>query len=79
MLLFHLATVLILAVNLVHSKEAAPIVTTKTGQVSGTLERSFGSKECYAFRRIPYAEPPIGDLRFRVNNFSVTSTMIAKF
>ena len=69
MLLYHLVTALILAVNLVHSKEVEPIVTTKTGQVSGTLERSFASKEYYAFRRIPFAEPPIGDLRFRVTSF----------
>ena len=70
MLLFcQLVAALVLAVNLVLAKKVAPIVTTKTGQVSGTLEKSFSSKDYFAFRGIPFAEPPIGELRFMVTNF----------
>jgi carboxylesterase type B len=39
---------------------AAPIVSTEAGRVRGTIEN--GS---YVFRGIPYAEPPVGRLRFR--------------
>ena len=41
-----------------------PIVTTSSGQLQGTSEFSF-FYPFYAFKGIPYAEPPVGDLRFR--------------
>lgn len=44
-----------------------PIVRTKNGQVRGQLNATVDAKTpYYAFRGIPYAKPPIGDLRFRV-------------
>lgn len=43
------------------------IVQTNSGFVRGeVLDGNF-----YRFRKIPYAEPPVGDLRFEVSN-SVT-------
>ncbi len=47
----------------------SPIVTTQSGQVVGTTDNSFFSREYFSYRGIPYAEPPIGDLRFKVSTF----------
>ena len=35
-------------------------VTTRYGEISGTI-----SEGCYIYKGIPYAQPPIGELRFR--------------
>ena len=50
----------------VASGQNFPIVTTQTGKVSGTTDASFSSRTFYSFRAIPYAEPPVGQLRFKV-------------
>ncbi|XP_031634578.1 juvenile hormone esterase-like [Contarinia nasturtii] len=43
------------------------IVNTKSGPVKGVLQRTCkGGKLYRSYRGIPYAEPPIGDLRFEV-------------
>lgn len=43
------------------------VVDTKSGPVRGLLEISQRkSVEFYAFRGIPYAKPPVGDLRLKV-------------
>ena len=44
-----------------------PIVSTTTGQIEGTIEKSFFRRDFFSFRGIPFAEPPIGELRFRVS------------
>ncbi|XP_060066842.1 uncharacterized protein LOC132547104 [Ylistrum balloti] len=45
--------------SLVSCCHAAPTVTTKLGEIKGTVENGV-----YQFRNIPYAKPPIGTLRF---------------
>jgi hypothetical protein len=42
------------------------LVITQSGKVQGTSETSFESREYWSFRGIPYAEPPLGQLRFKV-------------
>lgn len=43
------------------------IVSTECGPVKGYLKWSmFDGIAYYAFKGIPYAKPPVGDLRFRV-------------
>lgn len=43
------------------------IVGIENGQVRGQLNATVDANTpYYAFRGIPYAQPPIGDLRFRV-------------
>ncbi|CAH2002361.1 unnamed protein product [Acanthoscelides obtectus] len=41
-----------------------PQVETKLGKVEGTWRTSFNGRKYAAFEGIPYAKPPIGDLRF---------------
>lgn len=43
-----------------------PIITISEGKIQGIKLKSVTGKEYLAFRGIPYAQPPIGDLRFRV-------------
>jgi len=45
-----------------------PIVSTKTGTVQGFPMKTFFGRSIYAFEGIPFAEPPIGNLRFRVSS-----------
>lgn len=42
-----------------------PLVRTREGQVRGVAARSAAGKEYTAFRGIPYARPPVGQLRFQ--------------
>ncbi|GAB6029208.1 hypothetical protein CHUAL_004979 [Chamberlinius hualienensis] len=41
------------------------IVTTANGDVRGTTTTSYSGRTFYAFRGIPYAQPPVGNLRFQ--------------
>lgn len=48
------------------------IVQTESGPVHGVCETSLRHKEKFhAFRGIPYAKAPVGDLRFKVTFISV--------
>ena len=48
------------------------IVNTKNGPVQGaTLQTIFENKAYIAFRGIPFAEPPIKSLRFKVNKILI--------
>ncbi|KAH8395165.1 hypothetical protein KR222_004029 [Zaprionus bogoriensis] len=40
------------------------MVSTLLGTVRGTTLQSFEGRKIYAFRGIPYGQPPVGDLRF---------------
>ncbi|KAK9885222.1 hypothetical protein WA026_010726 [Henosepilachna vigintioctopunctata] len=41
------------------------IVETVNGKVRGKSLKTFGKNNFYAFQGIPFAEPPLGDLRFK--------------
>lgn len=41
------------------------IVTTENGQINGTIIQSWTEQPFHAFFAIPYAQPPIGELRFK--------------
>lgn len=48
---------------------AGPLVVTipDLGQVRGSFLTSVNGRRLLAFRGIPYAKPPVGNLRFEVN------------
>jgi carboxylesterase type B len=57
--------VLALIVGLAAAKESEPLVTTDLGQARGVWGLSEPSTKTYAsFTSLPYARPPVGDLRF---------------
>lgn len=43
-----------------------PIVTIKLGQLKGKIGQDANGNNYYSFQGIPYAKPPLGNLRFRV-------------
>ncbi|XP_044265017.1 juvenile hormone esterase-like isoform X1 [Tribolium madens] len=47
------------------SKMTAPIVTVEEGQVKGKVAENYQGGKFYSFLGIPYAKPPVGDLRFK--------------
>lgn len=48
-----------------------PIVHTIYGPVRGYTESGIKGRQYYAFKGIPYAKPPVGDLRFEVSSFPI--------
>lgn len=47
------------------------LVTVNEGQIRGLREEARNGKEFYAFRSIPFAKPPTGELRFQVDENEV--------
>ncbi|XP_046866268.1 esterase B1-like [Drosophila willistoni] len=45
--------------------EVSPVVETTHGKVQGTLLKTIYDEPFYAFDGVPYAEPPLGKLRFK--------------
>lgn len=46
-----------------------PVVNTKYGTVFGSSELSRNNRSYMSFKGIPYAKPPVGELRFQVSFF----------
>lgn len=44
-----------------------PLVETSYGWLQGTLQKSYNGRIFSSFEGVPYAQPPIGPLRFEVN------------
>ncbi|XP_045131337.1 juvenile hormone esterase-like isoform X2 [Portunus trituberculatus] len=42
-----------------------PFIETKGGRLSGIVEESFKGRDFFSFYGIPYAQPPLGKLRFK--------------
>lgn len=70
-------TVLVLAVQIINSGSGTydmnsdiTVVNTVNGLVRGKKFLTlYESKPYYSFKGIPYAKPPLGDLRFKVQRF----------
>ena len=45
-----------------------PIVEAPCGKLRGVTEKINNKIDFHAFKGIPYAEPPVGELRFQVSN-----------
>lgn len=50
------------------------VVKTKVGSVKGFKTASSFDYEYYSFQGIPYAKPPIGELRFKVSSKNISLT-----
>lgn len=46
----------------------SPVVDVKNGSLVGTVMKSRHGRSFFAYRGIPYALSPIGDLRFEVSH-----------
>ena len=42
------------------------IITLPNGDILGQADSAYSGKTYYTFQKIPYAAPPVGDLRFKV-------------
>lgn len=47
--------------------DEAPVVNTQQGRVAGVREESTKGKTFYSYHRIPFAKPPVGELRLKVS------------
>lgn len=50
-----------------HQIVPGPIVSTKNGPVLGATSKTRDGKTFYEYFGIPYAEPPVGNLRYEVS------------
>ena len=48
-------------------EEETIIVNLSQGQLRGKVATTFRGLDYYSFQGVPYANPPIGELRFKVN------------
>lgn len=44
-----------------------PVIEISDGKLRGTVLKNLDEEEIYAFLGIPYAKPPVGELRFKVS------------
>lgn len=63
----------------IFTSQEAPIVTVSTGRVKGIVSKSRNGWEYFEYLGIPYAKPPLGDLRFEVTFFVLTIVTIKFF
>jgi hypothetical protein len=49
-------------------KNSNPLVRLTLGKLRGVKLESRGGREYFGFYNVPYAQPPLGDLRFMVSN-----------
>jgi len=52
--------------NSSQSSGEAPVLSIQNGLVKGVVSYSRGGRQYYEYLGIPYAKPPVGELRFEV-------------
>lgn len=52
-----------------------PMTTVKNGQLKGLVGSNLDGKPFFKFLGIPYAKPPIDDLRFQVSVLLIISSL----
>ncbi|XP_031627274.1 esterase B1-like [Contarinia nasturtii] len=64
--MLRLITFVLFVTAFVNSQDLSEPVVTKSGPINGLLQRTIWyQKPFYSFRGIPYAKPPVGELRFK--------------
>lgn len=58
--------------------EYSPVVDTCCGKVQGRVSYSREGRPFFEYTGIPYAKPPIGELRFEVRFVHVDEVIIKK-
>lgn len=43
-----------------------PVLSVTEGKLKGKICTDYNGREYYSFQGIPYAKPPVGELRFKV-------------
>ncbi|KAL0840751.1 hypothetical protein ABMA28_015935 [Loxostege sticticalis] len=61
----YLQGLLVVGVSSIVTPESNPIVTVKQGKLKGATKNLLDGSTYYSFKGIPYAQPPIGKLRFK--------------
>lgn len=51
------------------AEEDAPVVKVENGFLRGKLMKSQNGRKIFSFTSIPFAKPPLGELRFQVRIF----------
>lgn len=57
----------------------SPMVITPLGNLQGSSMKTKSGKLIYAFRGIPYAKPPVGELRFKVSYAFIVYILCVKY
>ncbi|KAK8732251.1 hypothetical protein OTU49_006995, partial [Cherax quadricarinatus] len=57
--------VVVLVAGVLGQEAVLPVVNTEEGRISGLKEHSLNGAVVYAYRSIPFAQPPVGDLRLK--------------
>ena len=65
---YYLVGIVLLVTTVLASK---PLVNIKNGTLEGTIMSSRKGRSIFGFRGIPYALPPLGELRFEVDKFKI--------
>lgn len=52
-----------------------PIIEISDGKLRGTITQNLKGEKIYSFLGVPFAKPPIGELRFKVSSFLDTSLL----
>ncbi|XP_023310181.1 cholinesterase 1 [Anoplophora glabripennis] len=60
-----LKTVLLVSSIIASALAQEVTIKIKNGEVKGRKDTTYSQKEFYAFQQIPYAQPPVGSLRFQ--------------
>lgn len=66
-LILFILSVIVILIGEISANE--PLVKIKNGNLLGSLMQTRNGKEFSAFQGIPYAKPPLDELRFLVSYF----------